>query len=448
MSDIQQKLRAWMARAVPRDATEVKRWFVVTSEAMIAGQTILLLRRVLGWDDSPPPSWVASLQDGRVTVRSEELVCGEPLVFMNSFIERSTGRASLTGAVRRVEVPVSDWSQIVSADKWALRLPSVMYEIWPTNPSYDRVRGHWKELTGSEQKASAVHEAGHLGSTIFFLPQRRPYFAADNGLTPYLVLPAQEPKWENLQITSEVFDGIVCISRSIAPLQLEPWREIGDREGFNYLKIRKVSSSFASMNALDLSGPADALAAFPIDAHGRSGSDWRISVIGPLGFDSYQLGLIRLPLEEPWHDRIPALGFSAPARVEYIPPADGSLQTASAIMLHAGSPLWVCDPYAEAAAFAPLLPILRSGRILTRQRRITQKLLTEEWARSQGIEVRVQSDALHDRFIVGPQRAFLIGTSLNGIGKSHSFLTELDAVMRVTVRDVFEELWNTANAPW
>jgi hypothetical protein len=223
---------------------------------------------------------------------------------------------------------------------------------------------------------------------------------------------------------------------------------VGDRERLDYLDIRKVSSSFASMNALDLRAPADALAAFPIDAHGRSGSDWRISVIGPLGFDSYQLGLIRLRLGEPWHDRIPVLGFSAPARVEYIPPTGGSLQTASAIMLRGGAPMCVCDPWAEAAAFGPLVPILRNGRILTRQRQITKKLLTEEWARSQGVEVKVQSGQLHDRFIVGPQRAFLIGTSLNGIGKSHSFLTELDAVMRVTVRDVFEELWKTAKAPW
>lgn len=451
MSDFWTASTAWIRRAVPGDTANVKRWFVVDSQATIDGRATRLLRRVLGWDESQPPAWVSDSSEGSVTVRVEERDLVDPLEFVMSFVEKPQGGSILTSESRKVVMPVSDWSQLVSTDMWSLRVPAIMYELWPSTPLYEAARERWKQLTEAERHVSGVRHQGRLGSTIVFLPQRRLYFAADSDFTSHLVLPEPRDAWIDLRVVSEVFDGKICISRSVGPLRPDPWRELELEENFRYLKIRYVASNFAAMNALDLTGPADAIAALPANAHGWSGSDWRISVVGPHACDTVKIGLIRgigggYFTTEPWRDRLPAIGFSAPARAQYVPPSADAATKGYETLLRAKAPLWVCDPYAEPNALAPFAAILPGGRLLTKQKRIGPGCITDAWARRHGVEVRVRSK-LHDRFIVGSQHGFLAGTSLNSLGKNHSFLVELDAAMRATVRDVFEELWNDANPP-
>jgi hypothetical protein len=451
MSDFWNASVAWIPRAVPGDTANVKRWFVVDSQATIDGRTTRFLRRVLGWDESPPPAWVSDSTEGRVTVRVEERDRGDPLELVMSFVEKPQGGTIPTSEPRRVEVPVSDWSQLVATDMWSLRVPSIMYEMWPSTPLYEGACQQWKQLVESERQASGIQDQGRLGSTIVFLPQRRLYFAADSGLTSYLALPDPQDAWANLNVISEVLDGDICISRSVGPLRPEPWHEPEPAEGIHYLKIRHVTSSFAAMNALDLTAPPDAIAALPADAHGWSGSDWRISVVGSHACNTVKIGLIRgigggYFTREPWRDRLPAIGFSAPARAQYVPPSADAAAKGYETLIRAKAPLWVCDPYAEPGALAPLATVLPGGRLLTAQKQIRPDGITNAWARSQDLEVRVQSK-LHDRFIIGSQHGFIIGTSLNGFGKKHSFLVELDAVMRATVRDVFDDLWNDSKPP-
>lgn len=451
MVDLWTASTAWISRAARRDTADVKRWFVVDLQATVGGRTTRLLRRVVGWDESPPPALVADSTEGRVTVSVGEQGLQDPHEFLMSFVEKPRSGSSLTSEARRVELPVSDWSGLVSADMWSLRVPSVMYELWPSAQVYEEACELWKQLTEAERSICDAQHAGRLGSTIVFLPQRRPYFAADSGLTTHLVLPDPQTAWADLRVVSEVFDGEICISRSVGPLCPEPRRELAPPESLKYLDVRHVASSFAAMNSLDLTGPADAIAALPIDAHGWSGSDWRISVVGSHSCDTVKFGLIRgggggYFTREPWRDRLPALGFSAPARVRYVPPSIDAATDAYKTLLRAKSPLWICDPYAEPDALSPLAEILSRGRLLTAQGRIRSDGITEQWARDRGLEVRVRSK-LHDRFIVGPADGFLIGTSLNGLGKKHTFLVELDAVLRKTVCDVFEELWNASEPP-
>jgi hypothetical protein len=449
MADFWSAPTAWIPRAVPVDTVNVKRWFVLDSQARVDGRPIRLLRRVLGWDESQPPAWVCESAEGRVTVRVEERDRGDPLQLMMSLMEEPQGGSIPTSEPRKIAVPVSDWSQLVSAEMWSLRVPAIMYEMWPSTPLYEAAREQWSQLTEAERQLSGALHQGRLGSTIAFLPQRRLYFASDSGL--HLVLPDPQGEWTDLRIVSEVFDGDICISRCVGPLRPEAWRELEPAESIGYLQIRHVASSFAAMNALELAKPPNAIAPLPLDAHGWSGSDWRISVVGLSACDAVQIGLIRGIgsrhfTREPWRDRLPAIGFSAPARTQYVPPSADAATKAYETLLRAKAPLWVCDPYADPGALAPLAAILNGGRLLTKQKQTRPDCITDAWARRHGLEVRVRSK-LHDRFVVGPLHGFLIGTSLNSLGKNHSFLVKLDAAMRAAVRDVFEELWSEAELP-
>src|SRR5262249_13016073 len=160
MSDFWTASTAWIPRAVPGDTANVKRWFVVDSQATIDGRATRLLCRVLGWDESNPPGWVSDSTEGRVTVRVEERDRGDPLEFVLHCVEKRQGGSLPTSEPRKVEGPVSDWSQLVSTDMWSLRVPAIMYELWPSTPLYEAARERWKQLTEAERRVSGVHHQG------------------------------------------------------------------------------------------------------------------------------------------------------------------------------------------------------------------------------------------------------------------------------------------------
>jgi hypothetical protein len=142
-----------------------------------------------------------------------------------------------------------------------------------------------------------------------------------------------------------------------------------------------------------------------------------------------------------------SLGFSAPASVTYVPPTLKAADSAFRELVRAGAPISICDAYAEPTSLDRVFSILRPGRLLTHKHSVKADGITEVWARAHEIEVLVVPK-LHDRFVVGSRRAFLVGASLNGLGNSHSFLIELDAVMQERVEAVFAELWATSEAAW
>jgi hypothetical protein len=447
-----EKLTApWIVRALPNDAASVTRWFVVKSEMVIDGAVEPILCRILGWDDSSPPSWICELRKGNVCVHVVELNREEGLSLIQSFAKKPRiGRDSI-GEPRRVEIPVSDWSRVLSVDTWSLRVPSVIYEMWATRTLYERIRQHWKSLSDVERKASGVPASGWLGSTIVFLPQQRFYFVEDAGGSSYLIFPDLLKPQRELLVIAEVLDGDICLSRSVAPLLIEPWRQLSPPEAMRYLRVRYVAPEFSAMNGLVLDGPPDAIALLPRDAHGWSGSDFRISVVGTQFCDTVKIGLMRgmgggYFTQEPWRDRLPEIGFSPPVVAQYIAPSEESAKAAYGTLLEARAPLWICDPYADPSSLEPLSQILYGGRLLTRSKQIRPDVVTRAWAQSKGIEVRVLSK-LHDRCLIGSQCGFLIGTSLNGLGDKHGFLVKLDASTCASVRDVFEELWSSAVLP-
>lgn len=440
----------WVERAWSRDTSAVSRWFYVRTEIEYGtGERVLLLCRIVGWDGSELPDWISSSRNGRVVTTVEEKSVTSTV---SELLEGTVGEAAVQGfEIRRVEAPVIDWLELVSAKGWGLRVPLVLYEIWPRSDAYGRASAAWELLSPSERDATGIlgSQLGHLAATVLLVPQLRPYFVGVHDL----VIPggfASAPS--DLQIISEVLDGAVVLSRLSTDIRPEPWRKLDEVERLQYLSLHYPEATLAAMHRADVDDDADAIAAYPDDAHGCSGSDWRVSICGRGGVcDAVTIGLIRglgggYFTSEPWRNRSPGLGFSAPARVHYFPPSAHAGGAAVLELEHVGAPANICDPYADTASADRLRAVLRGGRLLTRSQGLAARL-DRRWADSVGLDVRV-AGRLHDRFVMGPRGGFLIGTSLNGLGSKHCFAVELDNVMRLQVSQVFEQLWNTASPAW
>lgn len=435
---------AWIARAWARDTTTITRWFRLTTTAHSGEAREILWDRILGWDSSTPPEWLAPSRIGRIVNTLEEL----PMATVESLVcaNPDTSAESQILEVRRVEPPVTDWYGGISAELLGLSLPLTLYEVWVSAPAYERARTLWNQLNGEERATAGLADGtlGYLSSRLVLIPRRRPFFVD----TEKLIIPAVDNGDQSLVLISEVLDGTTVIARTAAPLRTEPCRELNAEERLRYLSVRRSGQDFAAMNAARDARPCQ-LAEYPADAHGKSGSDWRLTLLDPSGFcDAAAVGLIRglgsgSFTHEPWATRSPGLGFSAPARVEYVPPGANAFTSAVASLRRAGGPASLCDPYAEPQDLMPLGDVLRRGRVITRAKNAAAILA---WAHDHDVTVR-SVPSLHDRFIIGPKRAFLLGSSLNGLGRAHAFLVELDNVMRADVQRTFEALWANGTAP-
>jgi len=63
------------------------------------------------------------------------------------------------------------------------------------------------------------------------------------------------------------------------------------------------------------------------------------------------------------------------------------------------------------------------------------------------LEIRVSSSTdLHDRYLIDQSQMWLLGQSLNGIGKKQSFIVAMGQDTRAAMDRAFTERWNRANA--
>jgi hypothetical protein len=433
---------AWVPRAFPLDSKAVTRWFEITSST--ASGTQLLFQRVLGWDDSPLPNWVQEVETEHVRTVVEARDSDWVLKLLE---HRARRPHRLSGnEIRRIVAPVSDWYGRTCAETFSLRIPLVVYEVWGTQGDRRTAYEAWSALSPPIRDGSGLNAAlaPFLGSTVILLPQRRPYFVDVHNL----VVPGV---WRDLLVVSEVLDGPTVLSQSAAPFAIIPRPTELPENGTRHMNVYEIGTEFAAANTLTIQ-KADTVAFIPRDAHGHSGSDWRVTIVGDGICAGVAVGLIRgigggYFTTQPWLERSPDLGFSAPARVTHIPPSAGAADAAFQALLRAGGPVAVCDPYAEAKSLARLGEMLRGGKLVTTKKRIDRGEITEAWAKSVGLTVHF-STSLHDRFVIGSLRSFLVGHSLNGLGSKHSFLVELDAVMRLRVQTVFDAIWQRAQPAW
>jgi hypothetical protein len=284
---------SWITRSWKRDVESVARWLVITTSVVRGAGKLTLLRRVLGWDDSLPPPWAVAAQIGSVLREVNEI----PGAQLKSALDDVTWNGVDQGKleVRRLVAPAKDGLGNISSEAWNLCLPLVIYEIWSDRESHGLAVSAWGELSENERAATGVPKTdaarGYVASTIILLPQMRPYFVG----VDELVVPGGPEPVEQQHLVAEDTDGSVVLSRVAGPLMPEPWRELPVEEALAYISLRYPERSLAAMNLSSGAGHPDALARYPKqDAHGLSGSDFRITLVGKNQLvDVATVGLIR-----------------------------------------------------------------------------------------------------------------------------------------------------------
>ena len=109
----------------------------------------------------------------------------------------------------------------------------------------------------------------------------------------------------------------------------------------------------------------------------------------------------------------------------------------------------ICDPYVDAKTLDPLTAIPKGSEI----RLVTSNVYDNARVRREIeaykkeysiLEVRVSQDSLHDRYIILRDRLWLVGQSLNGLGKKEAFIINLGEDMRSQMEAVFDRRWATS----
>ncbi len=435
---------AWIENAQALDTSPFARWFKLTATVEVDGRRQVVFERVLGWDDSQPPSWASARETGRVRLECEALGRGDFFALLDDEVRGAIAKSS--SEVRRVELLAHDWLGGFASEKWGLQTPCVVYEVWAEQERYEVARAAWETLEPDEQEAVGLpdEEEHYVGSTIVLMPQVTSYLYDVHRL----VVAGSRDRLEGTYLFSEVMDGPRVLSRSSGRVRLDGRTSVPAGEELAHLFVHFREPTLEALNQpVPRAGAGDALVRLPEDLHGVSGSDWQLRLVGPGGLATgAAVGLIRgfgdgYLTSEPWHQRGPNLGFSAPAGVVHIQPIEGAREAAFEHLKRSGGPFQLVDRYADQDSLAEFGPQLRGTCVLVG--REGAERIAAGWARSVGCEVRV-ADRLHDRLLVGPGRAFLLGTSLNGLGKKHSFLVSLDSVMRHEIKAVFEALWTDA----
>lgn len=363
----------WVQRAWLRDTCSITRWFELDTIATVKGISILLIRRILGWDDSPPPTWVSEMTGSRVTTTVRELATRDFLELLDAPTQALIRKSKRE--VRRLEPPISDWYGTVDSEAWNLNLPLVLYEVWASDTTHAEADAVWRALDESERDATGItpRTAAYIGSTVLLIPQSKSFFA---GVENLVIVGDDTSFTRPISLVSEVLDGKAVLSRVSGPLRLEAPRVLTPRERLRYLRVHFRQSAFAAMNAPVVDEPASAVAQHPQSAHGLSGSDWSLSVIDPTGTcDVSSVGLIRgigggYFTKQPWRERAPALGFSAPASVVHVSRAPQAGAAALQLLEEVGAPAALCDPYAEPQR---LQAVMRGGRVLTSAKQLQRR---------------------------------------------------------------------------
>jgi hypothetical protein len=108
----------------------------------------------------------------------------------------------------------------------------------------------------------------------------------------------------------------------------------------------------------------------------------------------------------------------------------------------------LCDPYVDHKTLVHLtaVPKLSSIKLLTLNILDSAKFRQRLTAYSKeygNLEVRTSSTPdLHDRYLIDSSRMWLLGTSLNGIGKKQSFVVAVGTDLRQSTQQFFTGRWN------
>ncbi|MGH7369849.1 MAG: hypothetical protein ACREIN_03070 [Candidatus Methylomirabilaceae bacterium] len=106
----------------------------------------------------------------------------------------------------------------------------------------------------------------------------------------------------------------------------------------------------------------------------------------------------------------------------------------------------ICDPYVDAKTLDPLTAIPKGSEIRLLTSKVHDRARVRREIEAYGkeysiLEVRVSQDSLHDRYIILKDKLWLVGHSLNGLGKKEAFIVNLGKDMRSEMEMVFDRRW-------
>lgn len=112
----------------------------------------------------------------------------------------------------------------------------------------------------------------------------------------------------------------------------------------------------------------------------------------------------------------------------------------------------ICDPYLQNRSLDFLSEIGGAAEIrfltfnLLDERKLRRDLIAFRRQFPVTLEIRttIMNDN-HDRFVLSDSTSFLMGGSLNGFAKKRSTLTPLSSAVRMSLMDVFDKEWRSAN---
>ncbi|MEO1119099.1 MAG: hypothetical protein AAFX75_14560 [Pseudomonadota bacterium] len=108
----------------------------------------------------------------------------------------------------------------------------------------------------------------------------------------------------------------------------------------------------------------------------------------------------------------------------------------------------VCDPYLDATSIEHLDSCANDIQYLTHNisdSGLLRQLIAAYKNPTRSIEVRrTGKNVLHDRYIIDKGSMLILGTSLNGFGKKHSFMIRGGRDIRTTMLKAFDQNWHVA----
>jgi hypothetical protein len=113
----------------------------------------------------------------------------------------------------------------------------------------------------------------------------------------------------------------------------------------------------------------------------------------------------------------------------------------------------LCDPYFDPTSIEHLAAIPKGAviRVLTvnvKDPNTVRRHLSAARTEGRNIEVRVMPPGtLHDRYLIDDSQFFILGTSLNGLGKKQSFLIAGGADIRAAMLGTFDAQY-ASQVPW
>lgn len=130
-----------------------------------------------------------------------------------------------------------------------------------------------------------------------------------------------------------------------------------------------------------------------------------------------------------------------------------AIRTVESVLGSLRGVLRICDPYSDGATLDMLGVTVRASSIrlltmeISRPGPFARDLAAFRKQYPMSIEVRAARDrVLHDRYVIDDSDMYLIGTSLNGIGKKQTFVVRAGEDVRAMAIGGFDAQWRVGRA--